>query len=386
MNRTRSPRLSPAPRQPRVLMVSTSYPANLADWRGLFIRHLAFALARRDDLRLSLWAPPGERPDNVDYAADTTESRWLSDLMAAGGIAHAYRTGGIRGVLSPLRLLWSLRTMYRRSPADIYHVNWLQNALALPPNGRPLLTSVLGTDMQLLRLPMMRTLLRRAFRSRAVTICPNAEWMTSALTQAFGDVASIRYVPFGIAPGWFGVKRELPADGEESWLCVSRLTQAKIGTLFEWCEPHFLHSRRTLHLFGPMQQELQLPDWVCYHGPATPDALQREWFPRAHGLITLSQHAEGRPQVILEAMAAGLPIIASALPAHADVIQDGQSGFICDDASAVTRALEILGDVEVNSRIGASGREWVAAEIGTWDDCARRYAALYDDLLDRRCP
>lgn len=386
MSRTRPTRPSPPPRQPRVLMVSTSYPANLADWRGLFIRHLAFALARRDDLRLSVWSPPGELPDNVDYAADNAESAWLAELMADGGIAHAYRRGGVRGLLSPLRLLWSLRTMYRRTHADIYHVNWLQNALALPRNGRPLLTSVLGTDMQLLRLPLMRTMLRQAFRNRAVVICPNAEWMTSALTQAFGDVASVRYVPFGIDPGWFCVERQLPADGEEAWLCVSRLTQEKVGTLFEWCEPHFSGNRRRLHLFGPMQQELQLPDWVCYHGPATPDALQKEWFPRAHGVITLSQHAEGRPQVILEAMAAGLPIIASALPAHADVIRDGRNGFICSDAPAVARALDMLGDAVVNAQMGANGREWVATEVGTWDDCARRYATLYDDLLDRHRP
>lgn len=32
----------------KTLFVATSYPANLQDWRGLFIRHLADALARRD--------------------------------------------------------------------------------------------------------------------------------------------------------------------------------------------------------------------------------------------------------------------------------------------------------------------------------------------------
>ncbi len=50
-----------------VVMVSTSYPADLADWRGLFIRHLTDALARRADISLRLWCPPGELPANARY-------------------------------------------------------------------------------------------------------------------------------------------------------------------------------------------------------------------------------------------------------------------------------------------------------------------------------
>src|SRR6185312_9130507 len=40
----------------RVLFLSTSYPADATDWRGVFMRHLVAALARRDDLRLAVWA------------------------------------------------------------------------------------------------------------------------------------------------------------------------------------------------------------------------------------------------------------------------------------------------------------------------------------------
>lgn len=49
----------PHPKRLRILMVSTSYPSDLSDWRGLFIRHLVEALSRRTDIDLRLWAPPG---------------------------------------------------------------------------------------------------------------------------------------------------------------------------------------------------------------------------------------------------------------------------------------------------------------------------------------
>jgi glycosyltransferase involved in cell wall biosynthesis len=160
------------------------------------------------------------------------------------------------------------------------------------------------------------------------------------------------------------------------------LTKGKIGTLFEWCRPVFADGRRELHLFGPMQECADIPDWIHYHGSASPESLCRDWFPSAHGLITLSQHAEGRPQVMLEAMAAGLPIIASRLPAHTDVIRDGENGWICDNAGDVGRALDSLDDIAVNTLMGERAREWVSTEMGTWDDCADRYAALYRTLLD----
>ena len=372
------------PDQIDVLMISTSYPASLSDWRGLFMRHLTDALARRSELRLRLWAPPGDAPDNVACAADGNERRWLSELMASGGIAHLMRRGGLRGLTAPLKLLSMLHAAYRgNSSASLYHVNWLQNALPLPKDGKPILVTVLGTDLQWMGLPMMRPLLRRAFRGHRTVICPNAEWMLPALDAAFGDLAKVHFVPFGIDPSWFRIQRSLENHGPPKWLCVTRLTQGKVGALFEWCRPFFADGKRELHLFGPMQEPMDVPDWVTYHGPASPSSLCNDWFPHAHGLITLSQHAEGRPQVMLEAMAAGLPIIASRLEAHTDLIRDGENGRIADDADALGQALTMLEDTTLNLAMGQQARDWVKAGIGTWDDCAARYASLYQGLLER---
>lgn len=373
--------MSPHPAIPlSTLMISTSYPADLSDWRGLFIRHLVDALARRADVRLRLWSPPGEFPSNTQDATTAKEAEWLAGLMRVGGIAHLMRTGGVRGLKAPVQLLRMLRDLYRReSSADLYHVNWLQNALALPRNGRPLLTTVLGTDMQLLKLPGMTYLLRRVFRRRRVAICPNAQWMLPELQRRFGDLASIRFVPFGIEPRWFDLKRK--PEGPSKWLCVSRLTLGKIGTLFEWCAPLFSTGSRELHLFGPMQETMEIPAWVRYHGPATPESLCSDWFPEADGLITLSQHAEGRPQVMLEAMAAGLPIIASRIPAHEDLLQHEKTGWLCGDANDVRAALEALTPHFTNEELGLRAKAWVLENVGSWDDCAARYFNAYMDLM-----
>ena len=262
-----------------------------------------------------------------------------------------------------------------------YHVNWLQNALPLPDDGKPLLVSVLGTDLQLLDKPIMKPLLRRIFTRHPTVICPNADWMVAPLQSAFGDVARVVFTPFGIDPMWYTIRREenmwsIPPR----WLAVTRLTRAKLGPLLEWGEPLFRDQSREIHLFGPMQENIPLPDWVHYHGPASPDTLCRNEFPKAHGLITLSRHAEGRPQVMLEAMAAGLPIVASHLPAHENIVVHGETGWLCDSAEDVGRGLKHYEAADQNLRAGQAARTWVSQEIGTWDDCAARYATQYEAL------
>ncbi|HET6914349.1 MAG TPA: glycosyltransferase family 4 protein [Rhodanobacteraceae bacterium] len=362
-----------------VLMVSTSYPRDRTDWRGIFMFHMAAALGRQDDVRLRLWAPPGELPPGVVSAASDRQSRWLLRLMEAGGISHQLRTHPLQGFRNAATLVRMLRGVFRRETAtDLYHINWLQCALPLPMNGKPALMTVLGNDLKLLRLPFVLKALRRVMRSRKVAICPNATWMERPLREMLGDLASIVPVPFGIDPRWYAITREISRP--HRWLAVTRLTADKLGPLFDWSGPLFGEARE-LHLFGPMQETVSIPPWVHYHGSATPEQLANEWFPGASGLVTLSRHAEGRPQVMLEAMAAGLPIIASRMPAHADIVNDGVTGTLCGSPAEYSAALIALEDPGINGRMGNAAREWVLREIGTWDDCAERYVKIYRELL-----
>lgn len=363
----------------RILMASTSYPRDLTDWRGRFIYNLTAALARRRDLELRLWAPPGTLPAGVVPTTTTGDSTWLNRLAERGGIAHLLRAGPAQGMKWGAGLLWRLYRAYRREGnCDVIHANWLQTALPLLGTRKPLVVSVLGSDLGLLRLPGITPLLRHVFRQRKTIITPNADWMVAPLKKSFGDIAEILPIPFGVDDAWFAVDRA-PSE-TQLWLAVTRVTRKKIGTLFQWGEGLF-GERRQLHLFGPMQESLELPPWVSYHGPTHPAELAESWFPKATGLITLSQHDEGRPQVMLEAMAAGLPIIASDLPAHRDIVNHGVTGWLVRSREETRAGLEWAELPDKNQMAGASARAWVKDHIGTWDDCAARYVALYRKAL-----
>jgi glycosyltransferase involved in cell wall biosynthesis len=371
-----------APKALRVLLLSTSYPADGKDWRGIFMGYLVAALSRRPDIKLTVWAPPGQLPASATSIATSDETVWLKRLMASGGISHLMRHSGHRSLLAPVKLLRMIAAVYRRSrEVDIYHVNWLQCALPLPRNGKPVLITVLGNDLKLLRLPLMRYMLRRVMRRREVAICPNGEWMLGPLQTAFGDIAKVIPVSFGIDPDWYNIKRDVDVHAPKRWLVVTRITADKLGPLFDWSQSFFHNAERELHLFGPMQEQIGMPEWIHYHGAAIPEQLMVDWFPNAYGLITLSRHAEGRPQVMLEAMAAAMPIIASRTPAHAGIVNDGITGILCDSEAGYGAALLKLEDSETNRQFGSAAREWAAHEIGSWDDCAHRYNRIYRKLL-----
>lgn len=366
-----------------VLMVSTSYPKDKVDWRGLFIRNIANALAETPNIKLSLWSPPGDISDSIEYQCTDKEAEWLENLSDKGGIAHVVRKGGWTGLIAPLKLLYFIRCIYKRNNnIDLYHVNWLQNAIPLLGTKRPALVSVLGSDFGFLKIPGMTLLLRKVFKSRRCILAPNAGWMVGELEKRFGDVAKIISIPFGIDKSWYQLRREWQPEEIRKWLIVCRVTEKKLGPIFEWGKDIF-NSKDELHLFGPMQENIKIPDWVHYHGPTHAEDLLGNWFPKATGLITLSTHDEGRPQVMLEAMAAGLPIIASALPAHNEIITHKETGWVVDSEESFADGVHWMCDAENNNLVSTNAKNSVLNNIGTWNDCAQRYMTAYNWLCEK---
>jgi glycosyltransferase involved in cell wall biosynthesis len=85
----------------------------------------------------------------------------------------------------------------------------------------------------------------------------------------------------------------------------------------------------------------------------------------------------------LEAMAAGMPVLASDLPAHRDMVQHRVTGWLAANREELCKGLDWLENPVHNQAIGQAARSWIKDTIGTWDDCAGRYATAYLNLQGR---
>lgn len=105
----------------------------------------------------------------------------------------------------------------------------------------------------------------------------------------------------------------------------------------------------------------------------------------AADLALLCSHEEGFPNAILEAMAAGLPVIATRVGGSAEAVVDGLTGLLVppNDVDRLAEAITVLaGDPARRAAMGEAGRRRAEDEFSL-DRCVEGYHALYATLLDR---
>jgi glycosyltransferase involved in cell wall biosynthesis len=97
---------------------------------------------------------------------------------------------------------------------------------------------------------------------------------------------------------------------------------------------------------------------------------------------------EGTPNVALESMACGVPVVATNVSDNAYVIRNGETGYLVDLGEAeafASRVLELAQDPALREAMGRQGRRWVESEFS----CARlagKTEAVYLDVLGQVSP
>lgn len=104
---------------------------------------------------------------------------------------------------------------------------------------------------------------------------------------------------------------------------------------------------------------------------------------KAAEACVLPSRWEGLSLVLLEAMAAGRPIVATRVEGHQEVLTEGRTGLLVEPQSpdALASALRrLLADAPLAARLGAAARDRVSREF-TATAMTSRYVNLYDELL-----
>jgi glycosyltransferase involved in cell wall biosynthesis len=253
----------------------------------------------------------------------------------------------------------------------------------------PLLITCRGTDLNLLpSLPGVRRLISVALKASDHVICV-AEALRSVALELGVPAERVSTLRNGVdttlfTPGSQAEARELtglPAS-ETVLLCVGHLIERKGQHLLLQAYARVHPDRGPLLVFvggGESRQSLSelagslgVAERVRFVGAVPPETLP-DWY-RAADVMILASLREGWPNVVLEALACGTPVIATRVWGTPEILDGCPAGLLVSaDVEGLADGLARLDDLDASA-----ARPW--AERHTWDATVDRMTTLFDEV------
>lgn len=398
--------ISPEKPLPRLAYLTSLYPAvshtfiqrEISGLRALGFQVATCSMRRPDDAHLT--GPEERDAADTSFYIIETGKRPLAALAALGAalssparllrtVALAWRTAppGVRGLSKQLFYLIEAIILSRHLRAQ--EIDHLHNHFADPSANVAMLTSALSG------IPFSYTLhgpaelyepekwqLREKTARAAFVVCISHFARSQAMY--FSDPAhwdKLRIVHCGVEPGRYD-RPAPPAHAGLNLVFVGRLTPIKgLRVLIDaMIHVHATHPDLTLTLVGDGEDRAHLEalarplgDAVRFAGFRSQDGVAEAV--AGSDALVLPSFAEGLPVVLMEALAAGKPVIATQVAGVGELVEHGVSGLLvpASDAAALTEAITTLAETppEARARMGEAGRDKVRAEFDARTEAAR---------------
>jgi colanic acid/amylovoran biosynthesis glycosyltransferase len=295
----------------------------------------------------------------------------------------------------------------KRVQAEVVHIYFGHIGVHLLPfleleDRPPVVVSFHGADAQIdFDQPSFRAAMQRVF-SQASRLLVRSESLGRRLIAHGAPQEKIRLHRTGLPLDEIPfVPREIPADGEWRVLQASRLI-AKKGLLtslraFAQFAARWPKAKLVIAGTGPMESELRqavsslgLREKVCFTGFVSQAEL-RKWENASHFFVHPSElgadgDQEGVPNSMLEAMASGLPVLATRHGGIPEAVEEGVSAILVDERDSDALGRELIGLSEDRERcisMGAAAAKRVAAEFDL-NVQTQRLEAIYAEVSKQR--
>ena len=201
----------------------------------------------------------------------------------------------------------------------------------------------------------------------------NSEALQNILLGFGVPQARLSYIPNGVDTSFFSPSDPAPSLREPLIRCVARLAGDKDHLTLLRAFELVLQSHPTarLRLVGDGPEEAALRQWAAAHAAGSrvdfvPGGLDMREHYAAARIFALSSVREGQPNVILEAMACGLPVAATAVGGIPRLVEQEVSGLLSPAADAESMArhcCRLLDDSALCDGMGLAGRRRVEQDF-----------------------
>ena len=372
--------------RPRVLLLIT-----LAEWGGA--QHVVSLLARRFHERYALTVACAPRGELVD--------RLLKDGIRVIGIPEFVRNP------HPWRdvaALWRLFRIIRRERFDLVHAHGTKAGLlgrvAARIAGVPVvLFTAHGWAFTDGRAGWKRALLARmerlAARWSTAIVCVSEHDRRLAEQFGVGGQTKLVLIRNAIEPvhaprlDTVAVRRALGVKQLPVIVSVARLAFQKDPMTLLDAARRLAAGTVVLVGDGPLRPAVE--QYVRAHGlqeRVIVAGMRRDVASilAVSDVFVLASRYEGLPLAVIEAMMAGLPVVATRVGGVPELVEDGVTGVLVPsrDGEALSQALtRLMADAELRSRMGMAGKSRALRDFAE-DRMARETEILYEELLAAR--
>jgi len=386
----------------KICMITTSFPRSLKDDSGIFVFRLCRALAG-SRLKVDVVAPAdGETPlaeemggVRVTRVRYFFPRRWQRLAYGPGGIPANLKRNPWLFIQVPFFILMLMVKGLRVTKgADIVHAQWLFTGLiALPVKmirGIPYVVTLRGSDVLQSRKGTFTYFISLFILKRAALITTVNQDIRGWVTAQGIPEERVVFLRNGVEVCTDG-RSGGPSSGCSLLYVGSLIPRKGVHCLIEAFSQVIREEKEARLVLigdGGEQEQLRvqvkslgLGGLVTFVGAQAPDKIP-SWMNRSDCLV-LPSLWEGTPNVVLEAMACGLPVVASDLPGIREVMQHGVHGLLSkpeDVGDLAQNILKVVRNKRLRLQMGQSGREEIIKMNLGWDQVAKRYQEVYTHL------
>lgn len=387
----------------RLLVLTTSFPLTRESVSGVFVSRLIEHLPSNQICTTVL--TPADctttklvlRKRLTIYPFRYAPRSWQVIAHTPGGIPAALKRNKWLYLLIPAFLLSMLLTTIRLAwRSDVIHANWAICGCVSGIVGKvmniPVVTSLRGDDITRARkMSIDRFILYFCMRLSKKIIAVSHS-MQEWLNQQFPWAATkIVLVENGVETSLLNIARKNVGRRHSSSLRIltigSLISRKGIDQIIRALGNSERGRKLSLKIVGRGPEEDRLKEMVIACGLGDRVKFSGEVPSNKIGVLLensdifiLASHSEGRPNVILEAMAAARAIIATNISGTNELIRHNETGLLFEenDINGLTGYIDMLADdAELRDRLGKAARNFIIDKGLLWENTAEQYQKIY---------